>query len=302
MTNTQLNSKERKIYYIPGNEGAIGLLKKYFYFQNYQFEEYDLKKLDKSISYLALVEPSKIGSRHFTINKIWKRYLQGNGYSTKLIVASYSKCTNSNHLDLLNLPSNLEEWLAGIKKVDDFKIDRLIIGDEETLNDTWECDGDCQTKWNRRGYTMESRLQIFFDGHGKRSLQKYLIGIRHTMNMARDEIEANDAEAFSYQEVLDKIVFKFGKKEWEQLDERRRHYFPLFKYLPFQRILEKVENLMEEIRPFFENGFPKTQEEFIQAELPQKFNQIYDMLILEIEPYSKLDTYYNKKYPQNGKA
>lgn len=302
MINTQFNSKERKIHYIPGNEGAVNLLQKYLHFQNYQFEEYDLGKIDKNTLYLILVEPCKIGTQYFTINKIWKRFLQGNGYSTKLIVASYSNCEHSNHLDLLNLPANLEKWLEGIRKVDDFKIDRLIIDDEEILNDTWECNGNCQTRWNQRGYTMESRLQRFFDGHRERSLAKYLIGIRQTMNMARDEIEATDEEAYTYQEVLDKIVIKFGKKEWEQLDERRRHYFPLFRYLPFQPTLEKIENLMEEIRPFFENGFPYTQEEFLQAKLPQKFNQIYDMLIGEIEPYSKLETYYNKKYPQNERA
>lgn len=282
----------KNIHCITTREDLKPVLESYFENNQYNLLHYDPQNPTLAdVRNLLIVEPLKIDDRHFSVAKIWKRYLARKFPNVRLIIASNREMDVEGHLELLNLPENFGTWIEQVPMTGNFQIEYVTEKfngqDRETPYVPWENALDFQE------LDVLKRLLRFFDGHGKNSLEERLISIRQTMTVAYDELRQNDAQSLSYEELLDQLVVKYGVEEWETLKSRWEYYKPTFQYLPFMDTIEEIEIKVTEVKTFFDN-LPNTKEKFMELECHKKLDEFYEKLHNEIEIYCRLDLYANQ--------
>lgn len=179
-----------------------------------------------AFTYLCLCTPVFFHNTYMATAKLWKNYLSVHHPNTKLLTIGFQAASHSNHIDLLQWPANLKEYLAKAA----------------TVSESWQ-------PVKEEGLDVEQRLHRFFEGHGDESLTDVLHKILRVLIMARDEVKHHQV---AYEEVYRELIKNSHIREkWDLLINRWVNYLPYFRGLPFYNTFEEMDNTLKAIAPFF---------------------------------------------------
>ncbi|GEM_PF-2440475 len=187
---------------------------------------------------------------------LWKHFLQHEQPHVKLITLGLERKSGVNYLDAFELPTNLPAFFAAA----------------QTAGADWQ-------PVTTFGAPIEAEFQAFFLGHGKESILKVLSQLQYEVELIEFELQQTNEMLPSkenpiYQNIAQAIAY------WKILNLRWYKYEWLFSYVPFYYLLQKVDNYLVQIRPFFENPtqnlqmFKTLQVSFILVEIISLLNKI----------------------------
>lgn len=172
---------------------------------------------------------------------MWRRYLKDSKdgvKDVKLIVAGFNLCTDpdcANHLNLTEVPQNINGFLANTKSVDE----------------DWEISGDGVKE------EIQEKLSSFFKGHGSYSLFQKLNYLQMAIINIQESIAGNLGR--SYEDAITNMI-PLSHKLWREFQNRWESYQVYFVCTPFCSSQNKIEQLLEEIKGFFELEKPSIEE------------------------------------------
>lgn len=252
------------IHCITTKKKAKSALQKYMKAHGFELIDYDFTRpiQEQDITILLIIEPCKIDDVHTNIGSFWKDVLLLESPNVTLLLGGFRKHTKTdNYLDLFKLPKRLNDFFLQTKTLDKMEVESL-----------------------QQELQIETKLRNFFDGHGDESLLSRLIMFRMTMVIVYEKLID---QSFSYEEIFDEVLEQEGVKFWKTVQHRWKIYKPFLAYTPFPRIVNEVDEILNQI----ENDFPhkknsSNREKLLNAEIPQKINTIYRRLE-RIESYLK---------------
>ncbi len=168
---------------------------------------------------LIIVEPILIDEEYFTISTFWRIWLAKHSPNTKLITASFfEQVGDSNHLCLVQFPSNFSAFLETAKPVSEMSETKVL------------------------GKNILGKIRKFLDGHGEESLLKLITELKSQLDTMLFLLQ-DDAELA---QVLEVTWQGDGEKIHKQLQQRMENYQAYFQYLPlwetYKTVLSEIQN------------------------------------------------------------
>lgn len=218
------------IPYIATDRKIGKTLESYFLQHNFELKPLGLPSpnpLDiKGTDILLVVSPFKCNNIYISAEAIWKRYLNLNSPDTILLTAGFKAVTHSNYLDLLQLPSN----------------PHVLLSSAKAAADKWEPPFS-------GGLNIAEKLRRFYQGHGDDSVTDVLHTIIRIFSIADVELKQYQT---SFDELKENLFVRNGVTEkWRELKNRWINYTPFFQCLPFWNVFANVDQLFEQMDPFF---------------------------------------------------
>ncbi len=176
---------------------------------------------------ILLLSPSFYHNRYLSTEVIWKKFLSLQAPATIFITAGLQSAAGPNHLDLLALPPDWDDFMA-----------RALPADRAyplTLSG---------------GVDTHDKLRRFFAGHGNDSVSEVLARIRRTLRVAAGELAHAGADFAEIQRELIQPARLPGK--WAEWQTRWRHYEPLLSGLPFSEQLRQAVHRLEQLTPWMQ--------------------------------------------------
>ena len=169
---------------------------------------------------IILIEPYKLQNEYYQIHDVWKQYLNATYPEITLLILSFSKIDHPNHIDILDLPSDL---MGKIQNAMPTKREWIISG---------------------QGRRISTRLSVLFKTHGLESILDLLSNLNQSINLLTVfSVEVNRSTTESNFHEIRKIACQDTLKAVEKIDG----YFPYFKILPFYSQIKGMMNLLYEI-------------------------------------------------------
>jgi hypothetical protein len=174
-------------------------------------------------SVIFLFSPQKIEEGYIALEEVWRRYLSLHAPDCKLVGVGFAPLEESNYLDLLKLPADLDFFLSSAQTVKDLPI--------------YE---------DRDGIDVRNRLKRFYDGHGtgEDNVITWFLKAYSDLKYAHQEIQNNKTpldQAYP-KEDADMLLqyWDIFMKRWDRAQN-------LFPFLPFFELIEKKYILITEI-------------------------------------------------------
>ncbi|MCB0628997.1 MAG: hypothetical protein R2824_09785 [Saprospiraceae bacterium] len=181
---------------------------------------------EEKVEYVFLFSPLWCHQHFISADVNWKNYLNQHHPETKLISVGVCPARSDNYVDLLRPPEDFTIFLKKAK----------ICSAEWTPVDT------C-------GLDMNQKLKRFFDGHGNESVQESFNRLLRRFRIVNDEISTGTSYREVYQELLQATQ---TPATWQKLVNRWQAYYSFFECLPFYSTFEKVNDLLTEVQPYFD--------------------------------------------------
>jgi hypothetical protein len=222
-----------KLVIICTNQSLSTTLEKIFSGNGRSIAHYSLP-LEKDIpefepeDVLVIQEPILVNNNYLSASFCWKNYLKLHSPRTILLSAGFGKVQDPNYLDLLKLPTDIENVLFNARTTEEEWIPRTT-----------------------GGVDVLKKLYRFFEGHGAESFTDELHKMLRICKIARDELKIHQAD---YSEVREELLLpnKLPDK-WNVLQSRWQFYQPYFLCLPYYGEFAKMGSLFKDIAPFFTN-------------------------------------------------
>ncbi|MFM9950021.1 MAG: hypothetical protein ACKV1O_18950 [Saprospiraceae bacterium] len=214
------------LYYLTSDQRYLEALAPYFGAQGYDLLPYT-EGIEKTKNLVLLIfSPLKCGNVRISPENIWKKYLKAENPQARLINIGFEEAVHSNYIDILNLPEQLSEF---IKKA-------------MLAHETWQ-------PVFTGGLEMFDKLNRFFKGHGRESLTSELINVKTTTEALNNAVSIRKwtYEAAALAAFNDDYVWK----NWNAFFDRWIYYYPVLNYLPFSNEIHHINEVIEEIEPFF---------------------------------------------------
>lgn len=193
-----------------------------------------------------LFQPFWCKDRFVSCAANWKLYLGKKQGDVKLITVSLDTADHTNHLCLLDLPT---DWRAFI---------------ESAL--------PCSANWRLAPEVadIDNLLFTFYEGHGHDSVRALLTPLRNALQTIEREMQQGEA----YEDILAQAPNAANLPEfWRLFRIRWQYYYEYWQYLPFFPMFETANRLIEYIHPyFFENLSDETS--FRDLNCWENINQI----------------------------
>jgi hypothetical protein len=170
---------------------------------------------------VLLASPFHASGQLLALERAWRYYLLKDHPYCKLVTCGFTETSHHNHIDLLNLPLNLEEFLEKAK----------------TSGIKWDI-------VRSSGLDIAETLRYFFDGHGKESIAEKAYEMLGALQMLHGEIVKNESP---FDEQYPIYITKTFAENWKLLNDRWEKHFFLWKYLPFFDIFEEMFTFIETI-------------------------------------------------------
>lgn len=254
-----------KIHYLTDHQPIINqLIEKY---NGLDFVSIKTKSME-GVSILLIIEPFKVNDRYIAVSEVWRNYLKVKAAEVKLIVAGFIAYEHPNYIDLMALPNDLEVFVQAAANI------------QEEYLFPWDSNPKERYKW-AVGMDMVDKLRQLFKGHGKQSIAAQLSKIRATIDIL-DEVAREGIEE-RWQAVLEEF-WEMGVKEMQYFCDRWYNYYDFFKYLPFYKQAEEINQMVKKISPFFQYSKPPTAIAFLNHKCLNKIELIKNHLN-EIKKY-----------------
>ena len=180
----------------------------------------------KGIDILLVVSPFYCNNIYISAEAIWKRYLHLNSPDAIMLTAGFKTAKHSNYLDLLQLPANPQAFISRAK----------------TAAGKWEPPFS-------GGLNIAEKLRRFYQGHGDDSVTDVLHTIIRIFSIA--DVELKQYQTPFEELKADLFVSNAVTTKWRELKNRWVNYLPFFQCLPFWDIFIGVDQLFDQIDPFF---------------------------------------------------
>ncbi len=263
----------KRIHYIASNPVVLSVLSQYIQSKDFEWLEYSIPERPEA-EYLMIVEPFQIGSELYALSSAWKPWLMEFRPNTRLIVTAFAQSRHSNCLNLLDLPDNLETWIQKVPPLSDFPMADTGKGNDtggEIFIDPW---GFGLVK---PGYDLQALMRKFVTGHEESksffaqmvAMQQQFEGLQY---YRRVEMEMSVVD-FEKTKVLGEGLVK----NWDYFIHRWNHYSKVFKYVPYQEAIQKINGHRIEM-----NGILKN-EQYLETKNPLK--EILQIMNKEMKRY-----------------
>lgn len=215
---------ETTIYYLATKTETIRVLANFFEKFHISLVPYEVST-NRNCEYLFILEPIEIKKTSFAISEIWKAWLWENHPHAKLIIGSYTNCSNSCALNVLNLPDDLLGWLHKLPAVKEYPLQekrKKNTTDAMDYQDLW-CIGLPLT-----GRPLKERARQFIKGHDEKySLYYQAVGLRKVF------LDSNAG----YPEWNESQILIMAK----EIKSRWRDYSEYFRWLPNLDLVDRME-------------------------------------------------------------
>ena len=241
-----------EIFFYSNISDVVQSLEKYcFQSKSHQITHFDsyVSTLN-SPAILIIFDPFRIKNIYFTISPIWKHYLSIHSPETKLVVMGVSEFESANYIDILNVPTQIDDFL-----------DKAL-----TVNDEWELPID--------GANMQDWIERFFEGHGGTSVVSKLTGLCQTLDIAYQKL-ADGSNSFD--EIKKELLLPLAISEWQEVITRWQYYMPLFEYLPFYPAFQEINEIFSDLSENFSCFFAQ-ETLFLDQRVDVKLKQINQKL------------------------
>ena len=216
------------------------LLRAYLSAQNISFEFIE----DPSIydytecTYVIVTEPTYIENEPLQCGSVMRNYLKTHFSHLNLILAGILPSTQSNYLDLFQLPQNFSDFTA-----------KLI-----PLSEHW-------TIHHLEPNCLQKQLLYFFHDHGKRSFFDSYPNFQTTLEITHKNYING---VTSYVELC-KEAIPLAQDQWPELRRRWELYLPLFRQTPFFPEVKKIDRELGDFTEFFQYGDVLQKEELFKS-------------------------------------
>lgn len=190
---------------------------------------------------LFVFSPVWNGYQYLSIEGIWAKYLAKDYPATKLIIVGNQESMDANFVDVLQWPKDLAAFIEQVPEAARFKSEMPAF---------------------TGGVDMTERMKRFLKGHGNESMAAVCIDMWNTFQQNVDALKRNKGFAA---EIAQELRSEQTLKNWQTLYSRWINYQFFFGFLPFYRIFETVNVLMEQLQPFFEE--PNIHEDGLEQHL-----------------------------------
>ena len=198
-----------------------------------------------------LYTPMVVKQIYLSPEPIWKQYLQENYPEVKLITLGFEQDIHTNHIDLLNLPSDWKSFFNTAKKTGEEWIP-IVNG----------------------GVNVQKKLEQFYIGHTDKSVVDLIGTIERKLVVLEDDLKEGDRYEDSLLELNISTVLP---KQWNDLLYRWGKYEYLFECLPFSSDFKKAGQLIKSINSFFQTKC-KDEKLFISSNCVAVLNTIKQLL------------------------
>lgn len=178
---------------------------------------------------LFVFSPVWNGFQYLSIEGIWAKYLAQDYPTAKLIVVGNQESMDANFVDVLQWPNDLAAFIEQAQEAGRFKSEMPVF---------------------TGGVDMTERMKRFLKGHGNESMASICNDIHLNLVPGPGILKRTPHLVHTILEVLNRPI---AKNNWKTLSIRWINYQPFFGYLPFYAIFSEMGQLMESMRPYFED-------------------------------------------------
>lgn len=242
-----------------------------------QAQNFNLVSVDKNtnlaeISYLLIPHPIRFFRQdnqkiHYSVvSPIWHRYLLKNNPKAKILHlgVTHHSSNMSNYINLLELPSDFDAFLAQAQCANTFPFEALK---EDTYKDHW------REKIAIYGTDAINRTRLFLKGHERSQNENNLSKPLADLNMCLNILCWHLREGRDWQTTVDRFLNNKTREVWQRLQEHWQHHQRDLELTPFFAAIANIQEQMQKIDEFMSTPINELTPEQVLQILPDNYTQ-----------------------------